>query len=156
MFIFLTFVNSTEEGHICRPPQLGAWAGFYFYSFFFFFFFAFFIHPRAAGSERGEKELSLSGCREQEQGSRCLIFGSGEKEKGRAFQRGGWWRRSGKPISPFFFLIPGMTSIRFALLVMNCSFLFLIVHGSWWLKTTCISLFWNASNKDPLLLLFFF
>ena len=20
MFIFLTFVNSTEEGHICRPP----------------------------------------------------------------------------------------------------------------------------------------
>ena len=23
MFIFLTFVNSTEEGHICRPPQLG-------------------------------------------------------------------------------------------------------------------------------------
>ena len=62
----------------CRPPQLGAWAGFL---FFFLFFSAFFIHPRPAGSERREKELSLGSCREQVLDFR--IWGKRQKKKKR-------------------------------------------------------------------------
>ena len=81
MFIFLTFVNSTEEGNICRPPQLGALVGFY------FFFSAFFIHPRTAGSERREKELSLGGCRGQGVSS---IWAAEEDEKWEKKEEESW------------------------------------------------------------------
>ena len=76
----------------CRPPQLGAWAGFL---FFFLFFSAFFIHPRPTGSERREKELSLGNCREQGTGEQVLDFWIWGKKKGEEKKEKAWRKGRG-------------------------------------------------------------
>ena len=58
MFTFLALVNSTEDGHLCRPPQMGAFLWFFLLLFYYFFFL---INPRMCcigwldktGSQRG-------------------------------------------------------------------------------------------------------
>ena len=88
---------------MCRPPQLGAWAGFDFYSFFFFFFSAFFIHPRTVGSKRREKELSLGGCREQGTGEQVLDFWIWGKKKGEEKKKKLEGKEGGQLWMGFFF-----------------------------------------------------
>ena len=46
MFIFLTFVNSTEEGHICRPPDAdSSFSDYYYYLSIFNFSYLFLPEP---------------------------------------------------------------------------------------------------------------
>ena len=77
------------------------------------------------GAEGRENEWLPGEKEEKNRVSRGFSFlggGGGVPEEG--------WLRRRETHFTIIFLIPGMTSIRFALLIMNCSFLFLIVHGS--------------------------